>query len=488
MKTQLRRTLYMMLMAGTGAAFAQFAPEPMPAPPAPPAPVAMPARPAPAVRVAPRAMMAAQAAPTPKAAPAPAPALAPLPPEPPDLPDWQIFSDDWQDKVNDMAQRAAEKAMEAQDKAFEMQSKAWADAGQAFASSKAFNFNYDFDINLKGPLLAAQARGPMAFAKGRIGSTDGIYDRGRRQLDNREWDQAVTSFTDVAGRAGSRADAALYWKAYALNKLGRRDEALAAIAELRKSYASSRWLDDAAALEVEVKQSAGGTVAPDSTNDDEIKLLALNGLMQSDPDRAYPYLERLLKSPVAPRLKEQTLYVLAQSNTPKAQQALLQIAKGGGNPDLQVYAIRYLSAANRRQGNTNTATGQTLFEIYNSSNDAVVKREILNNLAGMKDSDHVLQIARNEKNHDMQMEALRHLGGMNSQPAAAEGLVAIYGSSQDKDTRREIINILAGERNAKALVDLGRKEKDLEMKKFIVERVVSMNTPESKQFLEEILK
>lgn len=485
MKTQLRRTLCSMLLAGTGVALAQFAPEPTapPAPAAPPAPVARPARPAPPARAARPALMAAQAAPaTAPTAPTPAADWQIFGQGP--VQDWQLYSDDWQDRVNEMAQRAADKALEAQDRALEAQSKAWAFAGDAF---KPFNLNLDLDLNLKGPLFA-QARGPLVMARGRIGSADGIYERGRRQLDAHEWDQAVASFTDVAGRAGSRADAALYWKAYALTKLGRRDEALSTIADLRKTYASSRWLDDAAALEVEVKQSAGGTVAPDSTNDDEIKLLALNGLMQSDPDRAYPYLEKLLKSPVSPRLKEQTLYVLAQSNTPKAQQALLQIAKGGGNPDLQVYAIRYLAAANRRQGNTNATNGQTLFEIYNSSNDSAVKREILNDLSGMKDSDHLLQIARNEKNHDLQIEALRRLGGMNSQAAAADGLVAIYGGSQDKDTRHEIVNILAGQRNAKSLVDLGRKEKDLDMKKYIVERLVSMNTPESRQFLEEILK
>ena len=312
------------------------------------------------------------------------------------------------------------------------------------------------------------------------------FQMGVLAIQYREWDQAVANFSEVAGRAGAHADASLYWKAYALEKLGRRDDALATIADLRKTYASSRWLDDANALEVEVKQSAGGNVAPDSTNDDEIKLLALNGLMQSDPDRAFPYLEKLLKAPVSPRLKEQTVYVLAQSSAPKAQQALLQIAKGGGNPDLQIYALRYLGAANRRQGNTNN--NQTLFEIYNSSNDPAVKREILNDLAGMKDTDHLLQIARNEKNHELQIEALHRLGGMSAQPPVADALIAVYGSTQDKDIKREIINMLAGQRNAKSLVDLGRKEKDLDMKRTIVERVMSMNTPESKTFLEEILK
>jgi len=39
-------------------------------------------------------------------------------------------------------------------------------------------------------------------------------------------------------------------------RLARRDEALATIAELRKAFPNSRWLDDAKALEVEVRQAS----------------------------------------------------------------------------------------------------------------------------------------------------------------------------------------------------------------------------------------
>jgi hypothetical protein len=468
-----------MMAVGIVCAYAQ----PMPAPAAQPTPPAAPARPAPAARPAPVAK--------------PAPTAA-----------WQVWeapsadalTAEQQERIDEAAQRAADKAMEMQDKVleaqekalaaqdmikdkiFDAQEKAWTKFGDTIAAKP---FNFDFDLKL--PLLAAQpAARTMVFRNGRL-SVDSSYERGRRELDSHNWEQAITNFTDVANRAGARADGALYWKAYAQNKLGRRDEALATIADLRKTYASSRWLDDAAALEVEVKQSAGGTVAPDSTNDDEIKLLAVNGLMQSDPDRAFPYLEKLLKSAASPRLKENTLYVLAQSSSPKAQQALIQIAKGGGNPDLQLYAIRYLGAANRRQGNSNT-TPQVLFEIYNSSSDLAVKREVLNQLSGARDKDHLVEIARTEKNHDLQLDAIRRLGGLGSQAGSGDALVALYAPAQEKDTKHEIVNVLAGQHNAKALVELGRKEKDLDMKKYIVERVVSMNTPESKQFLEEILK
>ena len=66
-------------------------------------------------------------------------------------------------------------------------------------------------------------------------SDDRLYSAGQSALDSRQWDQALEYFNQVISRNASRVDGALYWKAYALGKLGRRDEANAAIAELRKS-------------------------------------------------------------------------------------------------------------------------------------------------------------------------------------------------------------------------------------------------------------
>src|SRR5262249_19809798 len=138
-------------------------------------------------------------------------------------------------------------------------------------------------------------------------------------------------------------DGALYWKAYALIKLNRRQEALATMADLRKAYASSRWLDDIKSLEVE----AGKPVSPESESDEELKLLALNGLMQTEPERAFPILESLLKSAQSPKLKKQAIFVLAQSSLPQAQTLLEQIARGSANPDLQLKAIQNVGERRR---------------------------------------------------------------------------------------------------------------------------------------------
>ena len=315
----------------------------------------------------------------------------------------------------------------------------------------------------------------------RTANDDYLYQDGQRALDSRHWDQALEDFNQVAAHAGSRADGALYWKAYTLNKLGRHDEAVAAIAELRKSYAGSRWLDDAKALEVEVKQAAGQKVSPESESDEDLKLMAINGLMQSDSERAIPLLENLLKGAQSPKLKERALFVLAQSSGSKAQQLLEQVAQGGGNPDLQVKAITYVGVAGRKQGAGNA---QLLPEIYASTNDANVKRAILNAYMANRDTEHLLQVAKTEKTAEFRLDAIRFVGSSGG----GDALVAIYGSDQDRQVKQTIVETLSARGNAKALVDLARSEKDPEMKKIIVRYLSTMKGKEATDYLIEILK
>jgi hypothetical protein len=370
-------------------------------------------------------------------------------------------------------------------------------------------------------------------------SDDHLYSSGQRALDNRQWDQAVECFSQVIAHNRSRVDGALFWKAYALGKLGRRDEAAATIAELRKSYAASRWLDDAKALELELKQASGQNVSPEAESDEELKLMAINGLMQSDPERAIPLLERQLKGPGSPRVKRNALFVLAQSNSPKAQAMIEQIARGGANPDLQLNAIRYMNE--RRKPNN----AQILSEIYTATSDLAVKRAVLQMYAGMRDKDRLLQAAKTEKSPELRQAAINYLAGSHGNPelwqlyqtettaegklqllrymygdsnadkllevvrtekdpkvradamralasqrtgVPAETMVSLYNAEQDSKIKQSILDGLFQQRNAKALVDIARGEKDTRLKLRIVERLSNMKSKEASDYLEELLK
>jgi TolA-binding protein len=558
-------TLTCALLAGAAAAHSQTPPPPPPAPPQPAAaaPVAVPA-PAPPPAVA--------AEPTPKAAPR------------------AIRLEDMDDATQAEVRASIEAARDQIDKLrdldfkFELNSEIRAQIEAAKEQAQKFKFEFDRGaLNEQMDAVREQLKDlepQIAYAKGfgadfgasigkgfafvpqiapmppvppkpatapmprRIGnmSAESAYSNGQRALDDRRWDNAVDYFSQVISRGTSRVDGALYWKAYALAKLNKRDEALATIAELSKSYASSKWSDDAKALALQINQAGGTFVSPEAESDEDLKLLAIQGLMQNDPERYLPALEKILKGSGSPKLKRNALYVLAESNSPKAQGLVEQIARGSsGNPDLQVKAINYLG--DRRRNSPNN--GQMLAEIYAASNDYEVKRAALQGLVSMRDKDRLLSLIKNEKNPDLRSIAIDYLGNIpgnaelwqiyqtettsegklqvlrhaysngNAEKVlevlrtekdpklriqaahvlasygssqTGDALIAAYNAEQDPQVKNSIADAIFSQRNGKVMVDLAKSEKDPKLKLRMVERLANQrNCKECSDYLVEIL-
>ena len=130
-----------------------------------------------------------------------------------------------------------------------------------------------------------------------------IYDDARSALDDDKYERARDKFSEVIEANGPQADAALYWKAYAQQHLGQRDAALSSIADLKKRFPQSRWQKDASALEIEIRQGTGHPSRPEIQGDEELKMLAIQSLMNSDPERAMPLLEKVLQGSATPKEK-----------------------------------------------------------------------------------------------------------------------------------------------------------------------------------------
>jgi len=107
----------------------------------------------------------------------------------------------------------------------------------------------------------------------------GDYSAGKDLMNRRQYEQAITRFDRVIAQKGTNIDGALYWKAYAQYKLGKTDESLATIAALRKDHSGSPYLNDAKALEADARRQSGKPVNPADVDDDEMKILAINGLL-----------------------------------------------------------------------------------------------------------------------------------------------------------------------------------------------------------------
>lgn len=310
--------------------------------------------------------------------------------------------------------------------------------------------------------------------------SDSAYNAGTRALDEHKYEEAVKRFESAIAQDPSRADGALYWEAYALNREGKRDEALAAIARLRRDYASSAWLRDAQVLEAEVRQNSGKPVSPEQESNDDLKLLAINSLMNADADRAVPLLDGILKGNGGPSLKDRALFVLAQNKSPRAQQALADYARGGVNPDLQLRAIQYIGMSGTKD------VQQLLAAIYGASADVRVKTSIIQSLMMAHDTDALMSIAKNEKDASLRNTAIRDLAASKSIPV--QTMLDFYASA-DAPARREIVNGLVSRGDAKSLIDLARKESDPAMKKSIVQGLsVMRDNKDAMDYMMELLK
>jgi HEAT repeat protein len=384
-----------------------------------------------------------------------------------------------------------------------------------------------------------RARAEQDRARSARDRAENAYDRARGSIERGEWARAVDQFGALIGPDSARGDASLYWLAYSLDKLNRQAEALTRIAELVKTYPTSRWLNDAKFLEIQLRQRAGQPVSPGAQGDDDLKLLAIQGLQHMDPEQAVPMLEQLLQGPQSPRLKERALFVLAQSGSARAGKVIGDIARGNSNPDLQRKAIQYL-------GMNGTATNrQLLSDIYGSSADIDIKRQILRSFMMTGDKQRVLAAATTEKSPELRSEAVRQLGmmgardelwqlyqkessvevkqqmlqgmmmggdeahlievansetnvdlrrraiqqlGMLGSRRSGDTLINLYARQTDTNIKRSVIDSLFIQGNAEALVGLAQKETDPMMKRRIVEKLAIMQSPVASKYLLDLLK
>lgn len=372
------------------------------------------------------------------------------------------------------------------------------------------------------------------------------YDSGISSLSRRDYERAITRFEQVIEQKSVRADGAMYHKAYALYRLGRASDATTTLAELKKAHAKSAYLKDATVLEAALRESAGQDIDPEQADDDELKLLALNALQHTDPERALPLLEGVLKGANSLKLKQRAIFVLAQSAQPRAREVLMSIAKGGANPDLQRYAIRYVGTGSKKgatsaelraiydatsdadikraviqawgqsgdlaalgwaassgndvairstavsqissAGRDNTNASQELWSLYQKEQDRDLKMTILSRLGSLGAADRLSEVIKSEREPEIRRRAIRSLGSMRSDKSGAT-LADLYTRESDADNKKAIISALGSQNNGEALVAIARKESNMALKREIVSRLSNMSRNKAAMdYMLEIIK
>jgi hypothetical protein len=300
-------------------------------------------------------------------------------------------------------------------------------------------------------------------------------DRGQLERALEQLDRLIQKFDGktAATAAANKVDGAFYWKAYTQVRKRQLADALTTLEVMQKKFTGSRWSKDAKVLEVEARQASGQAVSPDAQADEELKLLALRGIMQSDPDRGVPMIEQLLAGNSSVKVKSNALFVLSQSRTARAREVVSNVAKGGANPDLQLRAVRYLGAMGGAENR------QVLETVYRSAMDTAIKRAVIHSFMISGDRERLLSIARTESSPELRGEAIQVLGAMRATTELSE----LYGRESSVDTRRQVMQALLVTGNADKLLELAKSERNEQLRRFAVRNLGFMSASKTGEAL-----
>jgi HEAT repeat protein len=282
-----------------------------------------------------------------------------------------------------------------------------------------------------------------------------LYEAARQAIDEEQWRRAVEQFDRVITLKGTKADQAMYWKAYAQNRASQRAEALETLAALRKAYPQSRSLEEARALEMDIRSASGQAANPAAIQDEDLKLYALQALSQQDAAQAVPLLEKTLRSGGSAKLRERALFVLAQMSDPRARQLLAATAKDDAHPEVQSKAIQYLGV---HGGAENRAL---LAEVYQTSANVSVKKRVLQAWMVSGERGKILAAATGEKDPELRMAAIQQLGVMG----ADDELSKLYAQETVKEAKKRILQAMFVGGNAERLIALAKTEPDPELRR-----------------------
>jgi len=186
--------------------------------------------------------------------------------------------------------------------------------------------------------------------------------------------------------------------------------------------------------------ASGLTFAQKPTEQEELALAAMEGLMAQPPERAMPIIKKVLSGPQSTLIKKRALFVLSQIDTPEANEILLQTSRSTADAALRREAIRSIGIG----GNDKSLAG--LLEVYKASDDEV-KGQVLEAwmIAGRKEE--VYQAALNAKSEEESSQAIHMLSVMGAvdelrklgdRPNASGKLVEAYAISGDLQSLRKI--------------------------------------------------
>lgn len=269
-----------------------------------------------------------------------------------------------------------------------------------------------------------------------------VFRQGRDLIEREDWAAAAAKFAGYVAQypKSKEADAALYWLAYAQKKQGKFQETQQTLERLTREFPRSTWVDDAHAMEVEIAPQVGKRIDTEGL-DDEMKMVALQSLFQSDPARASAYVAEILKpgSRASRELKETAVSLLGNYGGQEATAMLLDIARTQPDPELRGIAVHRLGQTNGE------SVIDELMKIYESEKDGDVKGQVLHAFAQMNSPRayaRLLEVARAGGDAELRQAAIHWLGQRN-ESQALDDLMRLLSTERDDEVRGSILHAFA---------------------------------------------
>ncbi len=339
-------------------------------------------------------------------------------------------------------------------------------------------------------------------ASDREQQADSAYRAAMDAMNDGNYSRAATLFQRVADRysGSSRASSALYYQAFALYKAGgstNLSNALDALQKLQIDYSAAYRSLDGGTLRIQIcgerarqgdercasevvreadpgRQSTATTAGqqqqtgcPREDDENDVRIAALNALLQMNSDQALPILERLLANRQGCEvLRKKAVFLVSQKRSDRAADILIDVARNDPSADVREQAIFWLG-----QSNTDRST-DLLADILQKSTDPQAKEKAIFALGQQRNS-RAQQLIRNVAADDNAASSVREQAifwlGQRRDPDNAQFLRDLFGRLKSSELKDKVLFSISQQRNddnQKWLLALAMNDRaDMEMRK-----------------------
>jgi tetratricopeptide (TPR) repeat protein len=298
-----------------------------------------------------------------------------------------------------------------------------------------------------------------------------LFREGKESIENQNWTRAGVIFDSFITTypKDKNLDQALYWLAFALNKQEKFAEAQQRLKRLLKEFPESNWIDDVAAIQIELASRLGNNRAVEDSvkqGDTETKVAALASLFQTNPERAFTYTETILAagSGSSPQLKRSAIALVGQYGGHRATALLEKVIDAEADPKLQRAAIAALGRIADE-----SVLPQLRALVAASKDDEIINAALfaISQYVSKEAQQVLTELAGTAPSIETRRRAIDWLGKKQGE-AAIDQLVTIYATSKDVQVKNQVLRTLSqigGARASAILFDTARGADEIELRK-----------------------